>query len=228
MAKRDDRLLRPNELSIELVPNRLSVLEGQRPGRLAEGLQTVVAPTPGEQTAGARAQPADRARARPGPRINLSTVVTAAFFLLIILGRVVGELGSSSPTPRPTSPGQAGAEPSSYAPSGGVIFGRASNGRCGVTEPATDFAAGDDVWWTATLPVALEPGQKVRWRVLLMAAVEVERVGPGDTPTGTWDTLCGSEPLAFDDLGSYVLEVWGSDDERLLAMGRFTLRVTKP
>jgi hypothetical protein len=218
MAKRDDRLLRPNELSIELVPNRLSVLEGQRPGRLAQGLQAVVTETAGTP------QHAGQARARPRRGINLSTIVTAAFFLLILGGRLLGDLGSRQATPRSTSDAQGGVEALAYAPSGTVVFGHGSNGRCGITDRATEFDAGEDVWWTATLPTPLDPSQKVRWRVLRLAVVQVERVGPGETPTGAWDRLCGAGPLSFDDPGNYAFEVRGRDDDRLFAIGRFTLR----
>lgn len=226
-ATRDSRTLRPNELSITLVPNRLSVLEGQAPGRVPARAGTVDAPL--------RPRTQQRSAAAPGRRANrrisASTIMTAAIFLIIIVSRIAGDLGTTPSVEPTTAPGrvpaaaQSGppAGPGDQATPGNVTFGRQQATDCRIAQPATEFRTAEGVWWTATLATPREAGEQVRWLVVRAGIVQAEGVGPTDPPRASWDLLCGNEPLVLGPAGQYRLEVRSLDRDLPLAVGTFAV-----
>jgi hypothetical protein len=216
-SKRDAGTLRPNELSVDLVPNRLEWLEGQRPGRI------VARPAAVDARRAAIAHPQTRSIGRPQTRsigqqprrrLNLSTILGLAIVLIVFISRILGGLQATSPRPATTA---APAAASVRAGPAHVVFGRHRAADCRVTDPATDFASKEPIWWTATFSSPRDGGKRVRWRVLHGAAIEAEEVGPSEAPASSWDVLCGFVPLTFGPSGTYRLEVRDIDDGALLA-----------
>jgi hypothetical protein len=211
----DGGMLRPNELSVPLVPNRLSVLEGQRVGEIAEPQLAPGARRGRDARRGQTPQASGQGRGRP--RVSVSALLTLAAFAVILVSRVADFGPSSAPG------GDNGGSPAMPSASE-VIFGTAAGSDCTVTGRANVFAAGDKVWWTGAFAEPLEAGDRVSWRVLRSGAIVLERVGPTDTPTERWDTLCGSEPMSFGETGTYRFEMHDFRTGSLLASGTFTLR----
>jgi hypothetical protein len=222
-ATRDSRTLRPNELSITLVPNRLSVLEGQAPGRVPARAGTVDTPL--------RPRSAAAPGRRATRRISASTIMTAAIFLIIIVSRIAGDLGTTPSVEPTTAPGRVPAAAESGAPAGpgdqatpgNVIFGRQQATDCRIARAATEFRTAEGVWWTATLATPREAGEQVRWLVVRAGMVQAEGVGPTHPPGASWDLLCGNEPLMLGPAGQYRLEVRSLDRDLPLAAGTFVV-----
>jgi hypothetical protein len=220
-SKRDPGTLRPNELSVDLVPNRLEWLEGQRPVRI--GSRPGVLEPVRRRSVASGAQPQTRTVAQPRRRggITLSRILTAAIFLIIIVSRFGGDLGFGQATPSPRPLGAAAPE---TAGPGHVVFGLQQASNCAISDRRTDFQSGQAIRWSATFTSPRDGGEQVRLRVLRGEIVEIEDVAPSAPPTSSWDVLCSRSPLMLDDAGTYRLEVRDIDDGNLLASDAFTVR----
>jgi len=205
----DPRRLRPNELSIDLVPNKLSVLEGARPGRSA---------TP---TRGRVAKPSSFGQRRSGRRVGLSGLLTAGLFVAILVSRLLGAAGAGdAPSQGPAGVAEPGA-PMRAAP-GHVVFGLVRASECRVGSQANSFGTGDAIWYTARFTSPRDAGEQARLRILRGEAVQSETIAPDRSPTSSWDVLCGG-PFTFQASGTYRVEVRDIDDGNLLASGVFTV-----
>jgi hypothetical protein len=221
-SKRDPGTLQPNQLSVDLVPNRLEWLEGRRPTRNA-ARPGVVADDRARLQPIARPQPQTRPVAQPRRRggITLSRILTAAIFLIIIVSRFGGDLGfgQATATPRPL-----GAAAPDTAPPGHVVFGLQQASNCAISDRRTDFQSGQAIRWSARFTSPRDGGEQVRLRVLRGETVEIEDVAPSAPPSSSWEVLCSRSPLRFEQAGTYRLEVRDIDDANLLASDEFTVR----
>jgi hypothetical protein len=225
-SRRDPASLRPNELSVDLVPNRLEWLENQRPVRIGSR-PGVFDPGPRRGIAQPQtrpvAQPPTRPVAQPGRRrgTTLSRILTAAIFLFIIVSRFGGDLGFGQATPSPRPLGAAA--PDTAGP-GHVVFGLQQTSNCAISDRRTDFQSGQAIRWSARFTSPRDGGERVRVRVLRGETVEIEDVAPSAPPSSSWEVLCSSSPLRFEQAGTYRLEVRDIDDGHLLASDAFTVR----
>jgi hypothetical protein len=106
---------------------------------------------------------------------------------------------------------------------GTVRFGEAQGTSCDVTYPGTSFSLGTRVWWSATLGIGLPGNAKVVWQLGRGGSILGSGTGPGDSPGGVWDVLCGNEPIVADASGTYVLKVLDSTQRVVLSVGQFTV-----
>jgi hypothetical protein len=203
------RVGEPNVLSDAAVPNRLSTMP-ERP----TGVQVAARPATETWPATGTATPKARMRLPSfGTIIFLGFPAITAFRLF---GQFVGGLASPTPTPAIVTPGQP-VEP------GSIIFGTGSDGACGVTGSDKEFAAGTEVWWSATLSNEQEPDAEV---VVIVSRddVQIEREDvPADASVGTWSVLCSSGPVDAADAGTYRVEVWDVSLKQLHAAGEYRL-----
>lgn len=199
------RELRPNELSVELVPNRLSILEGARPATTAPRRRGTH-PSP----------PAAPTRSRR----SLSSLIGAAIFVIIIVGQVIAAIsngGGDGPTA-----GTAATSPLVVA-AGTVAFGTDLRAGCGLLGSGTSFAVGSEVWWAARFEKPLGPADTVHWQVVRDEIVVSDESGPTDPPRGPWDGLCGTDPLRYEEPGAYALSVSSERSGQQIAYGTFEL-----
>ena len=216
----------PNRLSIELRPNRLSILEGSaRPAvsvrpRTSEHGQSSERPRALSPVVGGRR------------RVSLSTLVFMAFVTLWVLARIadvlpagVSPATSSAPAAAVPTGGQTPIPTLSRTPVpvGQVEFGTRAGGNCTVSDQRYTFAAGSEVWWSARFRTSLEAHEQVRWMVLLDGRVLEQSTGPSDRPSGAWNVLCGDDPLTFDVPGMYWLRFLHTGTGDLLAEATFTI-----
>ena len=219
MAKRrDDGMLRPNELSVRLVPNRLSVLEGQRVGETAPFGEARPARREARMS-GQDSRPTAYGRRRSGPRVSIPGLLIAGLFLVTIASRI-----SNLAQPPPGDGQRAVDGVPAKATAGEVLFGHGQGLDCAVIGRSSDFAVGEEIWWTATFAKPRDAGAQVRWHMTRAGVLLFERVGPTEPPATTWDTLCGDEPLDLDATGAYRFEVRELVGDTVLASGAFTLR----
>lgn len=221
---RDKRpsMLQPNQLSIDLVPNRLSVLEGQAVG-VSTGPRIARPGTAGTST---RTAPP---RSSPLPSVNIRALIAAAIFAVVILGQVFRALPAAAPgafaTPTPTSPPVASQAPSGVAEvaPGTVRFGAAPGDNCALYGAGSIFPRSSAVWWSARFAAELGPTDKVHWTLKRGDVTVAEGRGPSDDPPQPWDLLCGDHALVYDTAGTYTMEMQGASGV-VLAMGEFQLR----
>jgi hypothetical protein len=150
-------------------------------------------------------------------------------FLRGFIGSI--NLGSDNPTTAPALTGAAAGPTPAFTidpnlTPGTVKFGEKAGTNCDVIDPGTSFAVGTPVWWSATLGVRLPPSASVFWRVTRDGARVASGTGPGDSPGGTWDVLCGNEPIAGDTAGAYIVTVLDGTKEVVLSVGQYTIGAT--
>jgi len=150
---------------------------------------------------------------------SFGTVIFLGFLAvtaLRVFGQFVGGLASPTPTPAIVVPGQA------VVP-GTIIFGTGSDGDCGVAGTDKQFAAGTEVWWSATLSSQQEPDAEVVV-IVYRDDVQVNREDvPADPSFGNWSELCSGDPVDATEVGTYRVEVWDDSVKLLHAVGEFRL-----
>jgi hypothetical protein len=179
--------------------------------------------------------PANPGRSGRRPANRLQAIWTLIVFGFIAFNFVRGFLasntfGSDSPTTAPAAPTPRLLGPTprfSIDPNvlpGAVTFGEASGTNCDVTKIGTSFALGTRVWWSATLGVELPSDTDVSWQVTRNGAKIGGESVPGDSSGGTWNVLCGNEPITGETSGTYVLQVTDDTQRIVLSTGTYTVR----
>ena len=84
--------------------------------------------------------------------------------------------------------------------------------------------AGHARLWSATLGVELPSDTDVSWQVTRNGAKIGGESVPGDSSGGTWNVLCGNEPITGETSGTYVLQVTDDTQRIVLSTGTYTVR----
>jgi hypothetical protein len=205
------------------------------PPRPAARPASIAAPPSSGWTSAQQTTPATPARTgSPRRTSRLSTIWT-----LIVLGFIAfnflrgflasGLPGSDNPTTAPVPSAQVVQPPADFTidpklTPGTVEFGEAAGTNCDVTNPGTSFALGTRVWWSATLGVELPSDTTVFWQVTRDGTKIGGDTVPGDSSGGSWNVLCGNEPISGATSGTYVLQVLDEAQRVVLSIGTYTVR----
>jgi hypothetical protein len=217
---------RPNTLSEEARPNVLSIgtpVATGRPGGPAPTPATAArtpattAPTGWTQTPTRRA-----AQSRGNPLRGLFLFLVFVFVAIARFANLGSDFGSGPFGDQPTT-APAAEEPTNVPNNGFIDFGTSLGNDCALSHLNAVFPVGTRVYWWAHLALTQRPDQTVAW-FLTFDDVEIDKgTGPSDHPTGTWDGICGDQPLIDQGSGTYRLELWEADKTVLLAAGTYEL-----
>jgi hypothetical protein len=131
---------------------------------------------------------------------------------------------TTGPEPTVAAGGPAATIVPDHPTSGVVEFGTAQNANCTLQNTTDGFFEGARVFWFAVFTRGLGPTATVRWSLTHAGQVLDEGTGPASAPPGPWDTLCGTEPETFSEVGAYTLQVRTADDSEVLSTGTYTIQ----
>lgn len=185
-----------------------------------------------------------RSATRPGNRLStIWTLLVFGFIAFNLISRFISSggldsFGFDSPTTAPGPTVHAVAPvPTSATPGfvidpslkpGIVVFGTGHGSNCSVSGTGTSFPLATSVWWSAVLGVSLPKDSRVVWLVTHDGVLVTTEDGPGDTPAGSWDKLCGNDPIAAEGPGTYAVVVKDSTQRIVLSIGEYTLFEANP
>jgi len=224
---------RPNELGGQVRPNTLSTLGGRQaslsPAPVSPGWKS-----PAQTFPTARGTPKP-AIARPARLWSLIVFTVIAFNVLRAVTNGLGSSGTSGPT---TAPFTAAPVATARAqPTGGIVdpvagtieFGVSQRDDCSMSVTGMQFEAGQPIFWWAHFRRPLGPSDRISWSLEHDGAVLDSGDGPVAAPTGTWDSICNTEPVRYFAAGEYTLVVQAdSASTETLAKGSYTLLDASP
>jgi hypothetical protein len=158
---------------------------------------------------------------RRGP--SLTTVIVIGFLLITVvrvLGAVIGGFAPAQAVP--TNPPRF--IRASDIRTGGISFGTASDGTCGLAGITVTFNSGTEVWWSAHLERNLVSAEAVVVTVVRDGVdVEQDTTARGHLAANGSDVLCAIKPRADTTPGRYVLQVWDATQRQILASGEYSI-----
>lgn len=228
---------RPNVLAGQVAPNALSTRGARQAANQSSigGTRTPLISPNRTATAAAIAPAAASGTVAPRARtprpFSIWTLVVAGF-IVINLARGFLAAGSPDPTEPPPTTAPHTAQPGSSGAGGaiaGIIeFGTLQHDDCSLEITANAFDVGADVLWWAHFTRLVAAKATVEWSIEHDGAVLDSGTGPGDTPSGPWDSICSSFPVRYFAAGDYTMEIWTSGHGELLSKGTYTLRTATP
>lgn len=136
----------------------------------------------------------------------------------------LGPPATGAPTTSSTAlpGGSAGPAPTFVvALAGKVTFGTALDGTCTLAGLAEKFEQTEIVWWRAELNQAVPVSASVRLQVMLNGRIITDEPVPEAALIEARSIVCAWAPTTGAATGAYVVQVWTSDRQIMLANGTF-------
>jgi hypothetical protein len=221
---------RPNVLTDETRPNTLST---QSTGTAPAAAGRAVAPT--AATASNRfaiANPSARLPATADSRFetrgrrapSLATIIIVGF-LVVTAFRVIGALAGRLVPDQASVPTAPAFVEGSSIRQGGISFGTATDGLCGIAGIATGFTSGTDIWWSAHLVRSLEdPIEAIVLKVVHDGVdIEDDTTSGRDLGANGSAVVCAVKPRDDTTPGQYIVQLWDGAQRQILASGEFRI-----